>query len=156
VEDVLKLNQEELKGSYDIVFTELGILHYFIDLKPFTDVIASLLKTGGRLVLQDFHPVSTKLITSKGKKHKVTGDYFSKDIEVTDVAYMKFIPGIEYLSQEEKEAFPKVRLRKWTLGEILTSIAASGLYIKVFNEEENTKPDDKGIPKTFSIMATKL
>ena len=52
---------------------ELGILHYFIDLKPLMEVVKQLLAPGGRLVLREFHPVSTKLITSRGKKHKLTG-----------------------------------------------------------------------------------
>lgn len=34
--------------------------------------VAPLLRPGGRLVLREFHPVSTKLITSRGKKHKVS------------------------------------------------------------------------------------
>ena len=35
VSDVLKMPEEELSGDYDIVFCELGILHYFTDLNPF-------------------------------------------------------------------------------------------------------------------------
>lgn len=156
ISDVLHLPHEELNASYDIVFTELGILHYFTDLKPFFQVVSALLKDGGKLILQDFHPISTKLITSKGKKHKVNGDYFSKELEVTDVAYLKYVPGIENLSEDEKSGFQKVRLRKWTLGEVVTSIATCGLFVEVLREEEGIKPDDKGIPKTFSIVAVKM
>jgi len=150
IEDVLKLSNDELTGDYDVVFTEMGILHYFLDLKPFMKVISMLLKKGGKLILQDFHPVSTKLITSKGKKHKVTGDYFDKSIEIKDVAYMKFVG----YTDEEKATLPKVRLRKWTLGEIITSVAEAGLFLNVLEEDEGVKPDDKGIPKTFILIAT--
>lgn len=156
ISDVLKLPDEELSEDYDIVLTELGILHYFLDLEPFFNVAAKLLKKGGRLILHDFHPVSTKLITSKGKKHKVTGDYFSSDMEVTDVAYMKYVPSIESLSDDEKAALPKVYLRKWTIGEIVTAIGSQGLCIKILEEEESVKPDDKGIPKLFTIVAYKI
>lgn len=156
VSDVLKLSEKELTGDYDIVLTELGILHYFLDLKPFFYIISMLLRKGGRLVLQDFHPISTKLITSKGKKHKVTGDYFSNDIEVSEVAYMKYVPGIESLSNDEKAALPKVYLRKWTLGEVITALASQGLCVKILEEEESVKPDDKGIPKLFTIVAHKI
>ena len=53
--------------------------HYFCDLKPLFSVVATLLScSGGRLLLRDFHPVSTKLITSRGAKHKVAGDYFEQ------------------------------------------------------------------------------
>jgi SAM-dependent methyltransferase len=59
-------------GTYDIVLLELGVLHYFLDLTPLLSVVHQLLRPGGLLLLREFHPVSTKLITSKGKKHKVT------------------------------------------------------------------------------------
>ncbi|WP_242069559.1 class I SAM-dependent methyltransferase [Paenibacillus dendritiformis] len=66
VADVLKLPACEVTQSYDIVLMEQGILHYFQDLRPLFDVVSRLLAEGGRLILQDFHPVSTKLISSRG------------------------------------------------------------------------------------------
>ncbi|MBC2580359.1 bifunctional 2-polyprenyl-6-hydroxyphenol methylase/3-demethylubiquinol 3-O-methyltransferase UbiG [Clostridium sp. DJ247] len=156
VSDVLKIPAENITGDYDIVFCELGILHYFIDLNPFFNIASRLLRKGGIFIVEDFHPISTKLITSKGKKHKVTGDYFSKDIEETEVAYMKFVPGFENLTDEEKSSFQKAYLRKWTMGEIITSIANNSLYIKTLEETEGPKPEDKGIPKLFTIVSEKL
>jgi SAM-dependent methyltransferase len=67
-----------LAGQYDVVLLELGVLHYFVDLLPLMSKVQQLLRPGGRLLLREFHPVSTKLISSKGKKHKVAGDYFSQ------------------------------------------------------------------------------
>lgn len=156
VSDVLDIPEEELSPEYDVVFTELGILHYFTDLAPFIKVIAKLLKKDGKLILQDFHPISTKLITSKGKKHKVTGDYFDDTLEEVDVAYLKFIPGIDVMPEDQKINIKKAYHRKWTLGEVVTAVASEGLFIQVLEEEENTKPDDKGIPKLFTIIAKKL
>jgi SAM-dependent methyltransferase len=156
VSDVLHMPLDVFLEGYDIVFSELGILHYFTDLNPFFSVAEKLLKPGGRFIIEDFHPISTKLITSKGKKHKVTGDYFDTSITETDVAYLKFVPGIEELTEDEKNAFKKAQLRKWTLGEIVTAIANQGLFIKLLDEGENNQPDDKGIPKLFTIVAEKL
>jgi SAM-dependent methyltransferase len=62
-----------LAGGFDVVLMELGVLHYFVDLQPLMLVVQQLLAPGGRFVLREFHPVSTKLITTRGKKHKVTG-----------------------------------------------------------------------------------
>lgn len=155
VSDVLKLPLDELMEQYDVVFCELGILHYFTDLHPFFRTAYKLLKPKGTFLIEDFHPVSTKLITTKGKKHKINGDYFSNAIEETEVAYMKYVSGIENLTEEEKKALPKAYLRKWTLGEIVTSIADEGFYIKVLEESESPKPEDKGIPKLFTIKAEK-
>ena len=155
VSDVLELKEEEFTSDYDIVIMELGILHYFLDLKQLMDIVYKLLKPKGQFILQDFHPISTKLITSKGKKHKVTGDYFDNSIEEVEVAYMKFVPGMSELTAEEKQDFHKAYHRKWTLGEIITSVAGSNLRIVRLDEMESPKPDDKGIPKVYTLVANK-
>lgn len=155
--DVLHLPEEEFEHPYDAVFMENGILHYFKDLKPLLDSAARLLKPGGRLVIQDFHPVSTKLITSTGttakiRKHKVTGDYFSTALTASDVSFQKYLEG------GESSGPNTVYLRKWTLGEIVTAVADAGLFIKKLEETPNLSSDvfDKGIPKTFTIVAEKI
>lgn len=153
--DVLKLPKDLFRGDYDIVFAEMGILHYFTDLKPFMNVIYKLLRVNGMLVIRDFHPVTTKLISSRGstskvRKHKVTGDYFDTSLEEKDISYSK------YLADNEEPK--KVLLRKWNLGEIVTSVAKEGFFIKGLDEEPNLSSDtfDKGIPKTFTIVAEKI
>lgn len=155
VADVLQMPEEELDGSYDIVFMEFGILHYFTDLQPLFEVVRRLLQPGGRLILQDFHPISTKLISSRGttakiRKHKVDGDYFDTALVEKEVSYSKFSESAPADEQQQK-----VYLRNWTLGEIVTSVAATGLVIKVLEELPNLSSDvfDKGIPKTFTIIA---
>lgn len=149
VADVLELPGEELSGDYDLVLMEQGILHYFLDLEPLADVVARLLKPRGRLVLHEFHPVSTKLITSKGRKHKVTGNYFSAALDQTEVAYAK------HLADAASSDRPHVRLRRWTLGETVTAFAGAGLCVRELVEEPNTKIDDVGLPKTFTLVAEK-
>ncbi len=152
--DILKLPREHITGDYDIVFAEMGILHYFTDLKPFMDIVYKLLKKDGIFVIRDFHPVSTKLISSRGttakiRKHKVTGDYFDTSLRESEVSYSKYLGGEEHTH--------KVLLRQWNLGEIITGIAGSGLVIQSLEEEPNRSCDtyDKGIPKTFIISARK-
>ena len=156
VSDVLNIPPSENLVNFDIAFCELGILHYFTDLQLFFQIVYNMLKKNGVFIIQDFHPVSTKLITSKGKKHKVTGDYFSSSFEETEVAYLKFIPGIDSLSETEKNGFKKALLRKWTLGEIITALAQVGFLIKELNESQGPKPEDKGIPKLFTICSSKI
>lgn len=151
--NVLFLPEEELTGDYDIVFAEMGILHYFTDLEPLFKAVSSLLKPGGRFVLRDFHPVSTKLISSRGttakiRKHKVEGDYFDTSLIESEVAYGKYLPEVET---------QKVLLRKWNLGEIITAVAKSGFIIESLDEEPNLSSEsyDKGIPKTFTLVGRK-
>ncbi len=151
--NVLNLTEEHLTGDYDVVFAEIGILHYFTELKPFIQIIYKLLGDKGRFVLRDFHPVTTKLITSRGttakiRKHKVTGDYFDTSLEEKDISYSKYLTDT---------APTKVLLRKWNMGEIITAIAEEGFLIKSLDEEPNLSCEvyDKGIPKTFSLVAEK-
>jgi SAM-dependent methyltransferase len=154
--DILNLPAEELRPSYDAVLAELGIVHYFTDLDPLMAVACRLLRPGGRFVLRDFHPVSTKLISSRGntaatRKHKVTGDYFDTALEEREAPFAK------HLSDATAAATPPRRLlwRKWTLGEIVTAVASSGLVVKLLREEPNLSSEsfDKGIPKTFTLVA---
>lgn len=152
-ENVLSLSDEEMTGDHDIVFAEMGILHYFADLVPLFQVAQGLLRPGGIFVLRDFHPVSTKLISSRGttakiRKHKVDGDYFDTSLTESDVAYGKYLPGHEA---------QKVLLRKWNLGEIITAVAKSGFFIQSLDEEPNYSSEefDKGIPKTFTLVGRK-
>lgn len=145
VADILKMDSHD--GEFDVIVMELGILHYFLDLHPLFRVVSRLLKNGGTFVLQDFHPISTKLITSKGKKHKVDGNYFDPTIHKTVVAYEK------HLTDDMEDSV--VLQRKWTLGEILTSMADEGLILKQLTEEPNIKLHDRGIPKIFTVNATK-
>lgn len=152
--DILELDNQELTQDYDIAFAEIGILHYFLDLEQFFGIISKLLKPDGKFILRDFHPVSNKLITSKGttakiRKHKVDGDYFSKELVESEISYEKYLPG---------ETVKKVLLRKWNLGEIITAIAKSNLIIESLEEEPNLSCEvyDKGIPKTFTIVAKKV
>lgn len=154
VSDVLKLSDQHLTGDYDIVFAEMGILHYFSDLAPFMNIIYKLLKKDGIFVIRDFHPLTTKLITSRGstakvRKHKVTGDYFDTSLKEKEVALSKYL--------EDREASQKVYLRMWNLGEVVTGIAGSGLIIQSLVEEPNLSCDvyDKGIPKTYTVVARK-
>ncbi|MDF9841187.1 MULTISPECIES: class I SAM-dependent methyltransferase [unclassified Paenibacillus] len=161
VSDVLKLPEEVLNSSYDIVFAEMGIVHYFTDLAPFMDTVNRLLASGGRFVLRDFHPVTTKLISSKGstakvRKHKVDGDYFDTTLEEKKVSYSKYLPSAgRQPGSDVKHSV--VYWRRWTLGELVTAAARSGLVICELVEEPNLSSDvyDKGIPKTFTLVAEK-
>ncbi|MGE7778791.1 class I SAM-dependent methyltransferase [Peribacillus sp. NPDC097264] len=147
VSDVLSLPPKHALGDQDLVLMELGVLHYLIDLQPLFETVKRMLKPGGRFVLHEFHPISTKLITSSGKKHKVTGNYFAPAIENNEVAFSKHMP------DEDKQSLSKVIQRKWTMGELITAVGESGLIIKVLEEEPNHKIHDIGIPKTYTLVA---
>lgn len=140
-------------GAYDIAFAEMGILHYFEDLIPFYNTVIEALKPGGQFIIRDFHPISTKLISSRGttakvRKHKVDGDYFSTALIEKKVSFGKY-------SGEGHST--TVYLRNWTLGEVITSAVRSGFKVEALIEEPNLSSEvyDKGIPKTFVLRLIK-
>ena len=138
-----------MQGEFDYVLMELGVLHYFITLEPLMELIKGMLAPEGRFILHEFHPISTKLITSNGKKHKVTGNYFEPELTYQNVAFSKHLPdGVQ------EELIQTVH-RKWTIGELITSVAASGLRVEVLEEEPNHKLHDIGLPKTYTLVAEK-
>ncbi|MDF2591785.1 MAG: SAM-dependent methyltransferase [Clostridia bacterium] len=156
ISDVLAIPKEEQTGDYDIVFAEQGILHYFTDLKAFFDIAYDLLHRGGRFVIRDFHPISTKLISSRGstakvRKHKVDGDYFDTSLEEKEVSFAKYLT--DGVVHEKRTVY----WRRWTLGEIVTAVSQAGFCIKLLSEEPNLSSEvfDKGIPKTYTIVADK-
>lgn len=151
VSDVLNLSEQVKISDFDIVVMELGILHYFVDLDPLARLVYQLLKRNGRLILQEFHPVSTKLVTTRGKRQVVFGNYFDKTLIEREVAYGKhLLPDGEQCALRRK-----VYLREWTLGEAVTAFAQAGLRLERLDESPNMKISDIGLPKLFTLVCTK-
>lgn len=164
VGDVLELPNRPELGNQALVFAELGIVHYFQDLAPFAAAVVAALAPGGCFVLRDFHPVATKLLAFRGssakvRKVRVSGDYFDTRLHPEDAPFAKHLP------PEQAALLSPVLWRRWTLGEIVTAIAASGLRVRSLVEEPNRShaspggaPDqafDLGIPKTFTLVASR-
>lgn len=163
VGDVFELRNLPELGNQALIFAELGIVHYFQDLAPFAAAVVAALAPGGYFVLRDFHPVATKLLAFRGssakvRKVRVTGDYFDTSLQPEDAPFAKHLP------PEQAALLKPVLWRRWTLGEIVTAIANSGLRIRSLVEEPNRSntspgghPDnafDQGIPKTFTLVAS--
>lgn len=149
VSDLFDIDMEKLKHTFDIVYLEGGILHYFADLTPFARIVYELLKDGGRLVLNDFHPIRKVIHVSEDHTAELKGDYFDNRLFGGDVAYKGMF------SLDEQESFPDCLLRYWTLGEIVTAVAASGLVLEQFAEEPRNDPNTH-LPGSFTLVANKF
>lgn len=157
VSDVLEITPSQ---SFDVVLLELGVLHYFLDLKPLFQLISGLLKNGGTFILRDYHPLYTKLLATDDPKFKANGDYFFEEIIEDTVAYSSL------LDKTKQETLPKTLIRRWTLGEIITEVAGANLHIEKFTEEHgphqrwvfpSSAPDriEERIPGLYTLIATK-
>lgn len=129
VSDILEVPDEAGLNDFDFVLLELGVLHYFVDLSPLFKVVFDSLKQGGQFILRDYHPFVSKLVHVEEGEILATGDYFSKEVVEEDVAYSILLP------EEERSSLKKVNIRRWTLGEIVTSISKAGLNISYLEEE---------------------
>ncbi|MEI2663148.1 class I SAM-dependent methyltransferase [Rossellomorea sp. LJF3] len=159
VSDLLEIPDEEKEEGYDFVILEVGVLHYFVDLVPVFTVVSKMLKKGGTLILRDFHPVLTKLLTVKGAKMVAAGDYFDSGEMEVDVAFWKLLK-----TDSVHPSATKNRIRRWTLGDIITAVGTTGLTITQLEEEagirwafptNSPKGIENNIPGLFTLLAEK-
>jgi ubiquinone/menaquinone biosynthesis C-methylase UbiE len=129
--------------DFDLVLMELGILHWFMDLNALAKQIRDILKTGGRLVLNDFHPIASKLLSKTETQTLADRDYFDSSPHLGKVPYQDLI-AIET---------PDCITRRWTLGEIVTAFAQNGFQIQTL-EETPGWGFNANIPGLFTLVAT--
>ena len=110
VGDVLEIDMAAFGGSFDVIFMEGGVLHYFHDIDQFMGIMHSLLKPGGKLICSDFHPF-TKVMDTLDLQQP-TMSYFSTDVFEGEMAHARFY------DEEVRKQFPKCSYRKYTISEI--------------------------------------
>jgi 2-polyprenyl-3-methyl-5-hydroxy-6-metoxy-1,4-benzoquinol methylase len=136
--DVIQAGELGLDGRFDWVVMELGILHYHQDLARFFAVMAGLAAPGGRMLVNEFHPLQRKLLMASGLK-----DYFHAEPVVGEVPN----------PTGDGRSLGMCVLRFWTLGEIVTAAIGAGWRIEALEE----LPDwtDPTIPGMFTLVAVK-
>ncbi|KUP25018.1 class I SAM-dependent methyltransferase [Paenibacillus sp. DMB5] len=144
--DVLHIPDEETLGQFDYVLMEFGVLHYFTDLKPLFTLVNRRLGVDGRLLLTDFHPFARAWKTTETLRQP-TGNYFDDTVREGEVAFARLLP------ESERSGLSSVLTRAWTVGDILTAVAASGLYIRTFEEIRNAA--DPSFPEFYTLIADK-
>ena len=143
--DVLEIDLEKYGSSFDVVFMEGGILHYFHDIDEFMRIMYSLLKPGGKMICSDFHPFTK--INDSLKMGMPVMSYFSTDIIEAEMAHARFF------EDEIRRQMPKCSLRKYTISEILNAIIRSGFTLKQFDEHPSW--EDDRLPGEFTAIAIK-
>jgi ubiquinone/menaquinone biosynthesis C-methylase UbiE len=131
--------------DFDLVLMELGILHWFIDLNALAKQMHATMKTGGRFVINDFHPIASKLLSKTETQTLADRDYFDSSLQSGKVPYQNLI---------ETET-PDCLTRRWTLGEIVTAFAQNGFQILTL-EETSGWNFDANVPSLFTLSATAI
>lgn len=170
---------EQNETQYDIIYASYGVMMWLSDLKAWGQGIANSLKSGGRFVLVEFHPVS--LMIEEGWQIKYdymggthiefengVGDYVAMtgsapEIDELEEGVVDFVnpePGIEYI---------------WGIADVVMGLVSAGLRLvdlTEYNYGNGWKPvadmRDKGnrqfimpehmpqqFPMMFSIVAEK-
>ena len=81
---------------------------------------------------------------------RYAGSYFSQEYAGSSVAYSKHQSSVKAGS---REAAAEVKLRQWTLGEVVTAVCTAGLRMCTLVEEQGNKLDDIGVPKLYTLVA---
>ena len=130
VSDILN-TPSELDGSADLVYTGCGAIYWMMDIQAWANVVARLLKPGGRFFLYEGHPLDWVWDTESetfqfDSEH---GYYFAE--KLSDKCWPR-----PYFESEETlaEVEPQVRAKQWTLGEVINSLLGAGLRLRHFDE----------------------
>lgn len=143
--DILKIDRDTYKASFDIVFMEGGILHYFHDINEFMKVMFGLLKSNGKMICSDFHPF-TKIIDVLQLQQK-TMSYFSTDVFEGEMAHARFY------DDEDRKQIPLCSYRRYTISEIINSVIKNGFVLKQF--DEHPAWENPSVPGEFTLIARK-
>jgi SAM-dependent methyltransferase len=123
--DIYDLPQTLLAEHFDIVFTGGGAIVWLPDLTGWAQTIAQLLKSGGRLILDEEHPLAECLELKDGKI-EIVSDYFARSTPEVAAGWRHFAGGEDAV--EHSYQFT------WPLGDIITNLARAGLRIELLEE----------------------
>jgi SAM-dependent methyltransferase len=143
VGDIYDIDLEKYKNSFDILYLEGGILHYFNDIDKFMTILFSILKSGGKMILSDYHPIKRCI----GSDFKYIPIYFDNELHNGELAYK------HYFEESEQKEFPDVSIRSYTLSEIINSVINAGFTLHSYDEHRGW--NNENIPWEFTILAMK-
>lgn len=158
--DVLNTSHD-LDATADLVYTGRGALCWLMDLNAWAQVIARLLKPGGKLYVFDGHPLDW-LWDGPSTHYRFEADtvsYFQRE-PVSSLGW-----AVGYIPVEKQAKQPEVKWeRQWTLGDIVNALLAAGLRLLRLEEHPdrywdifpNMPPElQDRLPHTFSLWMNK-
>ena len=154
-------------GRFDLVYTGIGALCWLPDIGRWGQVVASLLRPGGRLFMREGHPMLWTL-----------ADPRPDDLLVVEFPYFEtegvhFCEPISYVDHEEPLTSPDIVHFNHGLSQVITALMNAGLRLTAI-EEHDTVPwnplgsamEDAGggefrlchspqrLPATYTLQAT--
>lgn len=87
---------QEYENTFDLAIITVGVLNWMPDLSAFFKICASLLKTGGQLIIEDIHPVLN--MYEEGSPSFLNASYFEKQPYV-DTKGLDYFTGKPYAAK---------------------------------------------------------
>jgi SAM-dependent methyltransferase len=135
--DVHELPLQLQRHRIDLAYVGGGVLRYVDDLDVLTSSVTNALRSGGRLVLWDTHPV---LECVDPASLRWVEDYFEGEL----------LTGPRLGEQEE--------VRLWTLGQVVSAVIRAGFALRALDEFPLPAPvrrHDPRLPGGFALVADK-
>ena len=114
-----------LEGEFDIVVTTYGVLSWLPDLDGWAKVVAHFLRPGGTFCIVEIHPIIGLLADDDGK-FIITDSLFHRGPFETESV-------VTYADGRTLPPHPENNWT-WTVGEVVTSLAAAGLVVERLRE----------------------
>ncbi len=119
--------RELLTGSFDIVFTSYGVLHWLPDLAAWAKIIAHFLKPGGIFYIVEDHPAFRIF------RYKTEGEFRAERPYFFSPEPEKYEGKVSYAIDIEGKTSTQY-IWNHHLGEILNSLIQAGLQIEFLHE----------------------
>ncbi|GAA5011398.1 class I SAM-dependent methyltransferase [Actinopolymorpha pittospori] len=146
VADVYDLPPDLRAGTFDVVFVSCGALCWLPDLDRWAAIVASALKLGGRLLMDEIHPLNGCLRVDGGRLAAVD-DYFRRGRPQWNAAGPSCLAGTG-----AGDVMPESVEFRWPLGDVVTAIARAGLRIELVEEYPSESPDGQAAEREVSRL----
>ena len=139
--DIYDWFEETAKGTqrFDIVLCSYGTIHWLSDLSTWARGVARVLKSGGRFIMVDYHPVMAMFDEHLNRKFSYfrQGKVITVEEGVHDyiAARGKGLPGVDYVEGIKNFKNPyRAHRFPWGIGEIITALLEAGLLLRLLKE----------------------
>lgn len=122
-------------GRFDLVYTGKGSLCYLPDLERWADIVAALLRSGGRLYLVEFHPLLHALGLSGGRSEPVDALTLCDDY-LEGRGPRRHESDRTYTDGPPLEGATVSYVWAHGIGEVINAVIKAGLRIESFRETD--------------------
>ncbi|MEI2786690.1 MAG: class I SAM-dependent methyltransferase [Candidatus Nanopelagicales bacterium] len=123
--------REVLEGQFDLVYTGIGALCWLPDVHRWAQVVASLLRPGGRLFIREGHPVLWAMDYDTPGELRITYPYFTTTDPIVET-----VP-TSYAGTDQTIANATTHSWNHGLAEIVTALLDNGMTLTALEEHRS-------------------